>query len=78
MHYVLLVCDLFSRSVRFRRSSEGALRWFPFGNLEANWDKVIPSDRLMLEKLVLCEPGKFYYRCCVRKRSKGYYVEAFE
>ncbi len=78
MHYLLLVCDLFSRSVRFRRSGEGALRWFPLGYLERNWDKVIPSDRLILEKLVLREPRKFYYRCCVRKRGRGYYVETFE
>ena len=78
MHYLLLVCDLFSRSVRFRRSAEGALRWFPLEQIEQDWDKVIPSDRLMLEKLVLREPRKFYYRCCVRKRGKDYHVETFE
>ena len=78
MHYLLLVCDPFSRSVRFRRSAEGALRWFPLGSLELNWDEVIPSDRLILERLVLRNPRKVYYRCCERKRGTGYYVETFE
>jgi 8-oxo-dGTP diphosphatase len=78
MHYLLLVCELFSRSVRYRRSVEGALRWFPLGRLGEHWDEVIPSDRLMLERLVLHEPGKFYYRCCVTKRGTDYHVETFE
>jgi 8-oxo-dGTP pyrophosphatase MutT (NUDIX family) len=78
MHYLLLVCDLFSKSVRLRRSAEGALCWFPLERLGEDWDKVIPSDRLILEKLVLRQPRKLYYRCCVRKRGEDYHVETFE
>ena len=78
MHYVLLVCDLFSRSTKFRRSAEGALRWFALGYLEQHWDEVIPSDRRILKKLVLRQPRRFNYRCCVRKRGEEYHVERFD
>jgi len=78
MHYLLMVCSLFSRSVRFRRSVEGALRWFPLEHLAQRWDQVIPSDRLILKKLVLREPRRFYYRCRVSKRGGEYHVETFK
>ncbi len=80
MYYLLFVCEMFSNSVQFRRSAEGALRWFRLEELARQWDKVIPSDRLMLEKLVLHRQGshQFYYRCCVRKRGSDYRVETFE
>ena len=78
MHYLLMVCEVFSRSVKLRRSAEGELRWFDPRLLSEHWDAVIPSDRLMLEKLVLREPREFYYRCRVRKRGEGYSVEMFE
>jgi ADP-ribose pyrophosphatase YjhB (NUDIX family) len=78
MHYLLLVCDLFSRSTRLRRSPEGDLRWFSLGYLEKHGDEVIPSDQRILKKLVLRQPRRFYYRCCVRKRGRDYYVETFK
>ena len=78
MHYLLMVCELFSKAVRFRSSPEGELRWFDPRLLGEHWNEVIPSDRLILEKLVLREPREFYYRCRVRKRGSGYLVEKFE
>jgi len=78
MHYLLMVCEVFSKSVRFRRSAEGELRWFETRLLSEHWGEIIPSDRLMLEKLVLREPREFYYRCRVRKRGSDYRVERFD
>jgi hypothetical protein len=78
MHYMLLVCRVYSRSVALKRSAEGEVRWFPVSYLKRHWDVVIPSDRLMLEKLVLREPRKLFYRCTVRQRGKDYRVEEFD
>jgi 8-oxo-dGTP diphosphatase len=78
MHYLLLVCRLYSRSVTLTRSAEGEVRWFPVSSLRRHWDAVIPSDRLMLEKFVLRRPTKLFYRCTVRQRGEDYRVEKFD
>jgi len=38
----------------------------------------VPSDRLMLERLVLRRPEKLYYRCRVAERAGRHKVMMFE
>ena len=77
-HYVLLVCRLSSLRTRVRASDEGPLEWRSIDEIEQGGADVIPSDRLILEKLVLRVPQKRFYRCNVRERAGRYVVERFE
>jgi ADP-ribose pyrophosphatase YjhB (NUDIX family) len=75
-HYLLLVCRLSTRAVRAAASAEGDVGWFP-----AVWGSrirgIIPSDRLMLERLVLAPPRKRFYRCTVAAIAGGFRVRSF-
>ncbi len=76
MHYLLLVCRLTAAGSRTRSSAEGLVRWFELAGLADI--AMIPSDRLILDRLVLREPRKHYYRCRVRKSGDKYRVESFK
>ncbi len=78
MHYLLLVSRLQATSARLKRSAEGEVRWFESRDLAAMRDEVVPSDWLMLERLVLGRPEKCYYRCRVRERAGRTEVMMFE
>ena len=77
MHYLLLVCRLEAKTLRLRPSAEGDVRWFDAEELSRAWDQVVPSDRLILERLVLRRPEKLYYRCRVVERAGRYDVKMF-
>jgi ADP-ribose pyrophosphatase YjhB (NUDIX family) len=77
-HYLLLVCRLQALSSDVRPSREGLLEWLPVRGLRAFQDDIIPSDRLMLERLVLREPGQCFYRCDVAEREGRYRVLRFD
>jgi len=76
MHYLLLVCRLAPESTEVRGSAEGPARWFRLAEL-ADID-MIPSDRLMLERLVLAKAGQRYYRCEVTTTGSRYEVTRFD
>jgi len=75
MHYVLLVCRLKPAGSGVRSSAEGQARWFRLAEL-AEID-MIPSDRLILDRLVLRQPCKLFYKCCVRRSGRQYHVVSF-
>ncbi len=77
MHYLLLVCRLSPLTGQLRSSSEGTVRWFPLSRVRDVANEVIPSDRLMLERLVFCRPRNRYFRCVVRKTKDEYRVVSF-
>jgi ADP-ribose pyrophosphatase YjhB (NUDIX family) len=78
LHYLLLVCRLSPLTSRLSSSSEGTVRWFPLDVLSASAGEVIPSDRLMLDRLVFQEPKSRYFRCVVRKIDNEHRVEEFK
>lgn len=75
-HYLLLVCRLATRSVRLAGSGEGEVRWFAEASVGRMTD-LIPSDRLMLERLVLVRPRQRFYRCVVAAAGADYRVRMF-
>lgn len=77
-HYLLLACRLSAVGVQPRRSREGEVRWFDAAELIRVRVDVVPSDLLMLERLILRRGGSRYYRCVARRRGRRYDVESFE
>jgi ADP-ribose pyrophosphatase YjhB (NUDIX family) len=77
-HYLLLVCRLRSAHRTLRPSSEGPVKWFPVRGLSGFGRDMIPSDRLMLSRLVLSGSGPRYYRCEIRGTKAGFRVSRFE
>ena len=77
-HYLLLVCQLSAVGGELRPSPEGELRWLPAAADPGLDIEMIPSDRLMLERLVFRRPAKSYFRCVVRRAGGRYRVECFE
>jgi len=77
MHYLLMVCRLRAAGTALRRSREGDAGWFPRRALAKMGADIVPSDRLMLERLVLRTPAQRWFRCVVRKRRGTYEIETF-
>jgi hypothetical protein len=77
-HYLLLVCRMDVRAGRLRRSREGEVRWFRLAELQTSQRELVPSDRLMIERLLLRPGGQRYFSCRVKSRQGGYRVVAFE
>jgi ADP-ribose pyrophosphatase YjhB (NUDIX family) len=77
MHYLMLVCRLATRGTALRPSPEGEVRWFDPPELAGMRAQMIPSDRQMLERLVLARPDRTYFRCLVRERAGRYAVNVF-
>jgi len=78
LHYLLLICRLEAGTLKLKASAEGEVRWFDADELSRAWDSIVPSDRLMLERLVLRRPEKLYYRCRVAERAGRHKVMMFE
>jgi len=76
-HYLLLVCRLTAVTGRVGSSAEGEVRWFGRDALAGLRHEMIPSDQLILQRLVLVRPERHYYRCVMRKRANGYQVVRF-
>ncbi|MEO0078344.1 MAG: NUDIX domain-containing protein [candidate division WOR-3 bacterium] len=76
-HYLLLVCRLTTRQTAIRRSDEGEVRWFRPDTLPQLRATLIPSDRVMLKRLVFQQPRRLYYRCCVVEQAGRYRLKTF-
>jgi ADP-ribose pyrophosphatase YjhB (NUDIX family) len=77
LHYLLHVCKLKPLSFEIKPSKEGNGQWFTLEKIAELKKIMIPSDFVMLNRLVINEPKKFYYRCEVEKNSKGYLIRNF-
>ncbi|HDQ99137.1 MAG TPA: NUDIX domain-containing protein [candidate division WOR-3 bacterium] len=76
-HYLLHVCRLAAETRRLASSAEGEMRWFCGASLDDESAQLIPSDRLMLERLVLTPGDRRFWRCVVSRFAEGYRVTEF-
>ena len=76
-HYLMHVCRLRPDAGDLRSSGEGEVRWFLTDDLGKLQGAMIPSDRLILERLVFQEPDSRCFRCVIRERDGRYRVEQF-
>lgn len=67
-HFLLHVCELEPKTTEIKNNQEGELKWFDLGNLPKG--EVIPSDLLMIEKMVVLREGNCY-NCIIEKTEEG-------
>lgn len=77
LHYLLHIGQLRPINFDLKPSNEGKVRWFPLKDLSKLRKEMIPSDFIMLNRLVLGNPRKFYYRCDVKRSNDQYIVNFF-
>ncbi len=77
MHYLLHICKLRARSFVIKSSYEGNVKWFALDKLSEIKSLMIPSDYVILQKLFLTKPKKFYYRCEVFYNNNQYRIKSF-
>lgn len=76
-HFLLHICRLAPQDIGIKNGSEGKLDWFDLANIGKIKNKVIPSDFIIIDKMVK-NKGKNYYNCIIRKSSGIYVLEKFE
>ncbi len=76
-HFLLHLCELSPQTTTLIPGKEGALQWFSLAELPAMKDKIIPSDYLMVERMVL-RREKTYYNCVVEKRGEEHVIQRFD
>lgn len=76
-HFLLHVCELEPKTTEIRNRQEGELKWFDLGNLPKG--DVIPSDLLMIEKMVKKREENRCYNCVIEKTGNcGHILKKFE
>ncbi len=76
-HFLLHVCELEPKTTEILNDAEGKLSWFDLDQLAEMKDQVIPSDYLIIEKIVRTR-GKTYFDCLVEKNGETYILKKFE
>ncbi len=76
-HFLLHICCLVPKAVKIINGKEGKSDWFNLEKIGAIKNKVIPSDFIIIDKMVK-NRGKNYYDCVIRKSSGKYILEKFE
>lgn len=76
-HFILHVCALAPRATALRPGAEGELRWCPLDGIGAMRGEIIPSDFLIIERMVAGR-GKGYYDCVLEKRGEAHALKKFE
>jgi ADP-ribose pyrophosphatase YjhB (NUDIX family) len=76
-HFLLHVCYLTPKNIEITAGKEGRLDWFDLARIGNIKNKVIPSDFIIMDKMVK-NRGKNYYNCVIRKSSGIYVLEKFE
>lgn len=75
-HFLLHVCGLSPKTIEIKNGDEGKLEWFPLDGMERMKDKIIPSDYLMIEKLILKKESN-YYDCVIEKMGNEHVLKRF-
>ena len=75
-HFILHVCALAPRGTMLRPGAEGELRWCPLEALGPMRGEIIPSDLLIIERMVAGE-GKGYYDCVLEKTGDAHVLKRF-
>ena len=76
-HFLLHICELEPKTTDILNDSEGKLAWFNLDDLQNLKDKIIPSDFLIIEKIVK-NREKGYYNCILEKNGDNYFLKKFE
>ncbi|HHD92259.1 MAG TPA: NUDIX hydrolase [Candidatus Portnoybacteria bacterium] len=76
-HFLLHICELEPKTTEILTNQEGELAWFNLDHLQEIKDKIIPSDFLMIEKIVKNQE-KNYYNCIIKKEGDNYFLKKFE
>ncbi len=75
-HFLLHLCRLTPRSTGIAEDKEGTVAWFPCDGIESMRDQIIPSDFLIIRKMVNGR-GKTYYNCVLQKSGSAYALKQF-
>ncbi len=70
-HFLLHICRLFPKTINISNSSEGESKWFDLEYIIKIKNKIIPSDFLMIEKMILSKE-KYYYECVINHILKKF------
>ncbi len=76
-HFLLHLCELRASDFTLKPGKEGALEWFDLNTLQQNKERIIPSDYVMIEKMIK-NKGKNYYNCVVHKQGEEHTLIEFE
>lgn len=76
-HFLLHICRLFPKTINISNSLEGESKWFELKSINKIKDKIIPSDFLMIEKMVI-NKEKYYYECIIKKCGNNHILKKFK
>lgn len=76
-HLLLHVCELIPESTVITNSSEGELKWYDMDTIEELKEQIIPSDFLMIEKIIKRKESN-YYDCVIEKIGEDHILRKFE
>lgn len=76
-HFLLHICVLEPQSTVVTNDGEGKLEWFSLDSLERSFASIIPSDYLIMEKMVK-KGEKNYYNCVIKRNKDKYTLVKFE
>ena len=76
-HFLLYICELDPKTTEILNDSEGKLDWFSLDELQGLKEKIIPSDFLIIEKIIK-NREKIYYNCVLEKKKDEYFLKKFE
>lgn len=74
-HFLLHVCEIVPEE--FPETENENLKWFDMEDIEKHRGKIIPSDFLMIEKIVRKKEGN-YYNCVIEKDGDSHILRKFE
>lgn len=76
-HLLLHICELEPKTTKISNDSEGELEWFNLKDIKNLQNQIIPSDFLMIKKIVK-NREKIYYDCILEKIKDKYFLKKFE
>ena len=76
-HFLLHVCELVPGSVDITSDAEGRLEWFAIDELKGMKEEIIPSDYIVIEKIIKGRESN-YYNCVLEKLGGRYVLKKFE
>ena len=77
-HFLIHVCRLAPKTNAVTSSNEGKAQLHSLYSLAQLKNSIIPSDYLMIEKLLLQNNPKNYYECIIEKQGNEHVLKKFE
>ena len=75
-HFLLHLCELTPLTTVITSHGEGTLDWFCLEKIASMRDQIIPSDYLIIQRMVNGRENT-YYNCVLQKSGGGYMLKAF-